>query len=87
VKEGMEIMGKYCIQDSVLALDLCEKLNLCTTMEEMSNVMNVPMSYLYTRGQQIKVVAQLYRDLSSKNFVLPGYKKTEGPKEKFEGAK
>jgi DNA polymerase elongation subunit (family B) len=85
VKEGMSLMGKYCIQDTVLVVDLAEKLNIWTTMEEMSNVTNVPVSYLHTRGQQIKVVAQVYRETSKKGYIIPFHKKVD-EKEKFQGA-
>jgi DNA polymerase delta subunit 1 len=85
VKEGMSLMGKYCIQDTILPVDLAEKLNIWTSMEEMSNVTNVPVSYLHTRGQQIKVVAQVYRETSKKGFIIPFHKKVD-EKEKFQGA-
>lgn len=85
VKEGMSLMGKYCIQDTVLVVDLAEKMNTWTSMEEMSNVTHVPVSYLHTRGQQIKVLAQVYRETSKKGYIIPFFKK-EGEKEKFQGA-
>ncbi len=85
--EGMELMGKYCIQDSLLALDLVEKLNLIVTMEEMSNTVHLPMSYLHTRGQQIKVVAQIYRETSKNGFIIPYLKKDPNKIEKkYQGA-
>lgn len=83
--QAMEIMGEYCVQDSVLAVDLAEKLNLWTTMESMSNVTNVPMSYLHTKGQQIKVVAQVYRESLKNNIFIP-FMKGNGTIEKFQGA-
>jgi len=84
-KEAMEITGKYCIQDTILPIDLAEKLNLWTTMEEMSNVVHVPISYLHTRGQQIKVVSQLFRETIRKNIIIPNIKKTDSS-EKYQGA-
>jgi DNA polymerase elongation subunit (family B) len=85
IKEGMSLMGKYCIQDTVLVVDLAEKLNVWTTMEEMSNVTNVPASYLHTRGQQIKVLAQVYRETRKNGMIIP-FNKKSGDKEKFQGA-
>ena len=85
IKEGMSLMGKYCIQDTVLVVDLAEKLNTWTTMEEMSNVTNVPASYLHTRGQQIKVLAQVYRETRKNGMIIP-FNKKSGDKEKFQGA-
>ena len=88
VREAMTIVGKYCVKDSMLPIDLVEKLNLYTTMEQMSNVMHVPMSYLHTRGQQIKVLAQVYRETISNNMIIPNRdkKKDSDEDEKYQGA-
>lgn len=84
-REGMELMGTYCIQDTVLPIELVEKLNMWTSMEAMSNVTHVPVSYLHTRGQQIKVLSQVYRECIPRNIVIPTLKKTDVV-EKFQGA-
>jgi len=83
--EAMEITGKYCVQDTILPIELAEKLNLWTSMEEMSNVTNVPVSYLHTRGQQIKVLAQIYRRTIRQNIVIPNIPRTDKT-EKYQGA-
>ena len=41
---------------------------------EMARVTGVPFNYLLTRGQQIKVVSQLYRKAIEKNLVIPAVK-------------
>jgi len=84
-REAMEITGVYCVQDTILPIDLAEKLNLWTTMEEMSNVTNVPVSYLHTRGQQVKVLAQVFRETLNNNIIIPSLKRNEND-EKFQGA-
>lgn len=87
VRNALTLTGTYCVQDTVLPVNLCEKLNLWTTMEETSNCMNVPMSYLHTRGQQIKVLAQVYRDTIFNDIVIPYRDKPkDGTSEKYEGA-
>ena len=85
IREGLTLTGKYCVQDTVLPIRLTEKLNLWTTMEEMSNVMHVPVSYLHTRGQQIKVLAQVYREASKKNMIIPNNNKKKD-ETKYQGA-
>ena len=85
VREALTITGKYCVQDTMLPIDISEKLNLWTSMEEMSNVMHVPVSYLHTRGQQIKVVAQVFRETYFDNIVIP-YNNNKKSDEKFQGA-
>lgn len=41
---------------------------------EMARVTGVPISYLLARGQQIKVVSQLYRKANEHNLLIPCYK-------------
>lgn len=51
----------YCLKDSYLPLRLMEKLKCLYNNTEMARVTGVPISFLFTRGQQIKVASQLYR--------------------------
>jgi len=67
----VEIIGKYCVQDCILPIRLVEKLQLMVSMASTSNIMCVPMSYLHTRGQQIKVLAQLYRKVLEHQLFIP----------------
>ena len=63
IKRNKEIarVGKYCVQDSVLVLKLFEKFGLWHSLIEESNINDVPMSYLTTRGQQIRVINKIIR--------------------------
>ncbi|OWK49440.1 DNA polymerase delta catalytic subunit [Lonchura striata] len=54
------------------------------TLVEMARVTAVPLSYLLTRGQQVKVVAQLLRQAMQEDLLLPVVKSEGG--EDFEGA-
>ncbi len=56
----------YCLKDALLPLRLLEKLMCVINYIEMARVTGVPLSYLLTRGQQIKVVSQLLRKVSLK---------------------
>jgi len=64
-------LAVYCLKDSILPLLLIEKL--CTTVNliEMARVTGVPINFLITRGQQIKVLSQLYRTANPKDLVIP----------------
>lgn len=88
IREALTITGRYCVQDTILPIKIAEKLNLWITMEEMSNVMNVPPSYLHTRGQQIKVVAQVFRETIKNDIIIPYMTEQEKKEEggKFQGA-
>lgn len=86
LREALTLTAKYCEQDCHLPYRLEDKLKLWTTMEEMSNVMHVPTSYLHTRGQQIKVLAQVYRETLNSGIVIPSRDKSKTIDEKYQGA-
>lgn len=76
IEKGFKWIGTYCIQDSRLPIKLFHKLHLLDGLEQMANVTCVPSWYLQTRGQQIKVLAQLYRRALKANVVI-GYRKND----------
>ncbi len=84
-REAMAITGKYCVQDTILPIELAEKFHMWSGMTAMSNVMCIPMEYLYTRGQQIRAVAQVYRETLKRNIIIPYIPKGTN-KTKFQGA-
>lgn len=59
----MSIVGKYCIQDSVLVMKLFEKFAIWHNLVEQSNINDIPISYLTTRGQQIRVINKIIREI------------------------
>jgi DNA polymerase elongation subunit (family B) len=72
-KLGIQLLsciGKYCIQDGVLVLDLFHKLQLWIGLIEMAKLCNVPIPFLYTQGQQIKVYSQIYKLCMYKKIVV-----------------
>jgi len=75
----------YCLKDAYLPLRLMEKLKCLYNNAEMARVTGVPISFLFTRGQQIKVASQLYRKAQDYNLVIPNFKKTQGEGQ-YEGA-
>jgi DNA polymerase delta subunit 1 len=86
LRRALTLTGTYCVQDTLLPIELMVKLNLWPTMQELSNCMNVPSSYLHTRGQQIKVLAQVYRETMRENIIIPYRNKEEKSAIKFQGA-
>ncbi|XP_051632646.1 DNA polymerase delta catalytic subunit, partial [Manacus candei] len=77
-------LALYCLKDAVLPLRLLEHLMTLVTQVEMARVTGVPLSYLLTRGQQVKVVSQLLRQAMQEDLLLPVVKPEGG--EDFEGA-
>lgn len=54
-------LAVYCMKDAILPLRLLDKLMCLINYMEMARVTGVPLTYLLSRGQQIKVVSQLLR--------------------------
>lgn len=77
-------LAVYCLKDALLPLRLLEKLMCIINYMEMARVTGVPLSYLLTRGQQIKVISQLLRKATEQNLILPVHK--GGGDDEYEGA-
>lgn len=77
-------LAVYCLKDALLPLKLLDKLMCVINYMEMARVTGVPLGYLLTRGQQIKVISQVLREAKQHNYLLPTIPVTSG--EEFEGA-
>ncbi|EOD33882.1 putative DNA polymerase POLD1 [Emiliania huxleyi CCMP1516] len=77
-------LAVYCLKDAYLPQRLLQKLMCLINYSEMARVCGVPLNYLLTRGQQIKVMSQLYRKAKTVGCLLPAHKQGEG--DKYEGA-
>jgi len=62
-----------------------DKLMCLFNLTEMARVTGVPLNFLFSRGQQIKVASQLYRKAKTLDYVVP-VKRIENLENKFEGA-
>lgn len=69
-KNSLSIVGKYCVQDSILVYKLFNNLQTWFGLVEMATTCNVPIFTLYTQGQQIKVFSQIYKVCLQKNYVV-----------------
>ena len=66
----MALVGKYCVQDSVLCTQLFDHLSCWIALSEMAKICNVSMFELYTQGQQFKIFCQVYAYCLNKNIVV-----------------
>ncbi|ORX78498.1 ribonuclease H-like protein, partial [Basidiobolus meristosporus CBS 931.73] len=66
----MSLVGKYCVKDSALVIQLFEKFNLWTDLCEMSKAMRCRIGEIYTRGEQLKVKNQTIKECINRNVVL-----------------
>jgi DNA polymerase delta subunit 1 len=81
-------LGVYCMKDAYLPLKLAEKLMTLYNYAEMCRVTCTPLSFILTRGQQIKVSSQLHRKALEKGFIIPHIRVQGGDndEEGYEGA-
>lgn len=79
-------LAVYCLKDAYLPQRLLDKLMLIYNYVEMARVTGVPISFLLSRGQSIKVLSQLLRKSKQKNLVLPNIKGQGSGQDTFEGA-
>lgn len=53
---------------------------------EMARVTGVPIKFLFTRGQQIKVTSQLYRKAFEVDMLIPNERRATDVEGGYEGA-
>lgn len=78
-------IARYAVQDVCLPLRLFDKLCMYDNLAQMSVATCVPMDYLLSRGQQIKVYSLILQQAKELGYVLPDNKKMT-ISGKFEGA-
>ena len=69
--EDIKRIGEYCIQDTVLLQKLVDKQLILTNIMQLANVTFVPIGFLTTRGQTIKVFSQILRKARQMDFLVP----------------
>jgi DNA polymerase delta subunit 1 len=69
--EKIKQIGLYCIQDTALLQKLVDKQLILTNIMQLANVTFVPIGFLTTRGQTIKVFSQLLRKSRQMDFLVP----------------
>jgi DNA polymerase delta subunit 1 len=81
-------LAVYCLKDAQLPQQLMNKLAILVNYIEMARVTGVPISFLLTRGQQIKVFSMILRKTKKINLLLPNIAKhgAGAEEEGYEGA-
>jgi DNA polymerase elongation subunit (family B) len=69
--EDRATVGRYCLQDCNLVIDLYRKLETFNNSMSMANVCSVPVSYIFTRGQGIKIESLIFKFCRDKEVVIP----------------
>lgn len=66
-----KVIAEYCIQDCALVNRIFHKLKVLENNIGMGNVCSVPLSYLFMRGQGIKIFSLVANECRKNNFVIP----------------
>lgn len=79
------LVAEYAIKDTLLPLRLLDKLCILSNLTEMAGAAFVPVSFVLTKGQQIKVYSLMMKNARQLGFACPD-KKGIGVKGKYTGA-
>ena len=78
-------VGKYCLGDCDNVIWLLLKIDVITDKVEMSNLCDVPLSFLLLRGQGIKLQSYVSKKCGEKNTLMPTLQKNK-KSDGYEGA-
>ena len=84
--EKIKEIAVYCLKDCELVNKLIMKLNILPNNIGMANVCCVPFSYLFTRGQGIKIFSLMAKECRKEGFLIKVLKPDPNDKSSYEGA-
>jgi DNA polymerase elongation subunit (family B) len=80
-------VAAYCLQDCALVNKIVTKLSILSNNLAMSNVCSVPLSYIFMRGQGIKIFSLVAKECRKDNMLIPVVRKDENASDEgYEGA-
>ena len=71
---GRSRVAAYCVQDCDLTVELFKKLDVFNNAMAMANTCSVPVGYIFTRGQGVKIESLIFKECDQRGFrvvVLP----------------
>jgi len=71
---GRSRVAAYCVQDCDLTVELFKKLDVFNNAMAMANTCSVPIGYIFTRGQGVKIESLIFKECYQRGFrivVLP----------------
>ena len=74
--KGRAEVAKYCVQDCELCINLLLLLDIVPNNLAMANVSNVPASYIFLRGQGVKVSSVVAKVCGEENTRIPDLRKS-----------
>ena len=88
---GRAKVAAYCVQDCDLTVELYKKLDVFNNAMAMANACSVPVGYIFTRGQGIKIESLIFKECYERGqcvLVLPTTPRDQEapPQDSYEGA-
>ena len=84
--EDIREIATYCIQDNVLCTNLINKLKVIPKNVAMGNVCCIPFSYLFLRGQGIKIFSLVIKRCTQEGFLIKNLSPEDIDANSYEGA-
>ena len=88
-----KVVAEYCVQDCALCNKLMMKLEILANNIGMANVCSVPLSFIFMRGQGVKIFSLVAKQCREDDFMVPtitprrqGDEGEEEDEEGYEGA-
>nr|AIN81096.1 DNA polymerase [Gorilla gorilla herpesvirus 7]AIN81097.1 DNA polymerase [Gorilla gorilla herpesvirus 7]AIN81108.1 DNA polymerase [Gorilla gorilla herpesvirus 7]AIN81109.1 DNA polymerase [Gorilla gorilla herpesvirus 7] len=71
--KGRAVVGKYCIQDSLLVVQLFVKINYHYEMAEVASLAYITIRCALFEGQQKKIFSCILYEAKNQNMILPSF--------------
>lgn len=81
------IIAKYCLMDCALCNKLLSKISVLENNIAMANVCHVPLSYIFYRGQGIKIFSLIAKKCREKEHLIPVLENIKAKKDDEEDKK
>jgi DNA polymerase elongation subunit (family B) len=78
------VIAEYCVQDCALCNQLAAKLEIVANNAGMANVCSVPLSYIFMRGQGIKIFSLVAKQCRQDGLLIPAKARPKGGTEEEE---
>jgi len=85
-REDIKEIAVYCVKDCALCNDLINKLQVIPNNVGMGNVCCIPFSYLFLRGQGIKIFSLVVKQCRKEKFLIKDLHDEDIDKNSYEGA-
>jgi len=63
-------IARYCLQDCDLVMELFMKLDVMNNAVAMANVCSVPVSYIFMRGQGVKIESLIFKECKMEDQLI-----------------